>query len=433
MKSKKKIVIAIVLLVLVAALATGGIIAWKRYQENLNRHVFTVYQEGNYLSQAVIDQFTEETGIEVCLVTGDRTPQAFETTLFGDSSTQTAEEQVQEALMGDISTDPADAIVESEPSPYAGKSLVEIFQMTHDASIQRAEEKAAKKGEPVLYDEIEYLPAEYDVVLTDGIMLGELVEKKMLLDLDTVSVSNRKNINEEYCALPYDPEGTYTVTTLWGYLGLLVNVDLAQVHLTQWDALWDEIYHGQVVMPSLPQDSAAVAMLAMGLPVDQINEKNLNAAFDKLAEQKTLVSEYHNRNAFILMENNRGALYPCYSGDALEMMSENPALVFMVPMGGTFRTTLGYGIAAETCFPEESAQFLDYMCSLDSLAKNAVYSRHACTSDAAIEKMDDSWKTNPILYPNPTITKNSAILTTLPEDLRALCQERWLTLTEKKP
>lgn len=427
MKIIKKLIIFLLVLMLLGGAAFGGWHFWNQYQ---NRHVFTVYQEGNYISQAVLDAFTEETGIEVKLITGDRTPQAFETTLFGDTSTQTAEEQVQEALMADASTDPADEAAEVEVDPYEGMSLAEILQSTHDATIQRAEEKAAKKGQEVNYDELEYDPAEYDVVLTDGIMLGELVERDLLMDLNTAEMTNRGIINEEYRSLPYDPDGSHTVTTMSAYLGLLVNVDLAQVQLTRWDALWDESYNGQVVMPSLPQDSAAVAMLALGLPTDEITEENLNAAFDKLAEQKTLVSEYHNRDAFLLMENNLGALYPCYSGDALEMISENPSLIFMVPMGGTYRTTLGYGIAAESSFPEEAVQFLDYMCSADSLAKNAVYARYACTSDEAIALMDEGWSTNPILYPDHTVTDGSPILTTLPQELRNLCADRWEKLTE---
>lgn len=426
MKSKKKIIIAALILALLAVLASVGIFTWNWYQ---NRHVFTVYQEGNYISQTVIDRFTEETGVKVKLVTGDRTPQAFETTLFGDSSTQTAEERVQEALMqGDRSTDPADDLPAEEQDPFAGMSLAEILQSTHDASVQRAEEKAAKKGKELVYEEISFDPAEYDVVLTDGVMLGELVERGLLLDLNTVEMENRGNVSGEYSAMPYDPDGAYTITTMWEYLGLLVNVELAQVHLTKWDALWDESFVGQVVMPSLAQDSAAVALLTMGMPVDEMDEDSINAAFDKLAEQKELVSEYHNRNAFLRMENGLSALYPCYSGEALEMMGENPSLIFMVPQGGTFRTTLGYGIAAESKFPEEAVQFVNYMCSGENMAKNAVYSRYASTSEAAIAEMDANWSSNPVLYPDKSITDGTPVLTTLPADLRELCAQRWETL-----
>lgn len=392
------------------------------------KHVFTVYQEGNYISKAVLDSFTQETGIEVQLITGDRTPQAFETTLFGDTSTQTAEEQVHAALMGveeDTSTDPAD---QEEPDPLAGLTPAEVLQSTRDASIARAEEKAAQKGQEVNYDEIEYAPALYDVILTDGTMLGQLVEQELLTDLTGLELENRSSVTGEYASLPYDPNGAYTVTTMWEYLGLLVNVELSQIQLTRWDALWDESYAGQVVMPSCALDSAAAALLAQGTPVADLNADSLNAAFDKLEQQKPLVSEYHSRDAFLLMENNLGALYPCWSGDALEMMSENPSLIFMVPQGGTCRTTLGYGLAADSKFPEESALFLDYMCRPENQAKNAVYCRHASTSEAAVAKMDQDWSHNPVLYPDQSVTKDTAILSTLPQELRELCESRWKSI-----
>lgn len=392
------------------------------------KHVFTVYQEGNYISQAVIDEFTEETGIKVALITGDRTPQAFENTLFADTSSLTVEQQVKGALMGqeDSSTDPAD----EELDPLAGLDVVETLQYTRDQSIAKAEAKAEKKKVEVDYDAIEYDPAEYDVVLTKGEVLGQLVERDLLCDLSQLEMENRSNVSGEFSAMPYDPDGKYTVTTIWEYMGLLVNVELSQVQLKSWDALWDEAYAGQVIMPSDAVDSAATALLTMGRSVSELDADALNAAFDKLEEQKTLVSTYHSRDAFLLMENQMGALYPCWSGDALEMMSENPSLIFMVPQGGTCRTTLGYGIAADSKFPEEAAAFLDYMCRPESQARNSIFSRHASTSEAAIALMDDNWSKNPVLYPDMSVTDGTPILTTLPKELREIVAERWEKLVQ---
>lgn len=379
------------------------------------RHVFTVYQEGNYISETVVESFTKETGIKVKLVTGNRTPQAFEETLFTETENSPREERVQAALMG------------GQTAQEDSESLTEVLRSTHEASIQRAEEKAAKKGERADYSQIKYDPAEYDVVLTDGATLGQLIEEELLLDLNTEEITNR-SISEEYRNLPYDPENAYTVTTMWEYLGLLVNTELAGVHPTRWDILWQEEYAGQIIMPSLPQDCAAVALLAKGLPVGEPEEAALNAAFDALEEQKPLVQEYHNRDAFLLMENDMAVLYPCYSGDALEMMGENPALAFVVPQGRTVRTAYGYGIAADSRFPTEAAEFVDYMCREDSLAKNGVYSKYAATSQAARDRMDGYWSENPVLYPNESMTEGSELLTTLPAPLRELCEKRWQSL-----
>lgn len=404
-KSLKPLFLLTVSLLLVCSLTGCG-----------KKHTFTVYADGDYISQNLIDAFTEETGIEVTYMTGSRTPEPFEETLFADTSTQTAESAINEALADDSSApdqkDPYD-------DPYSGMNLTEILQSTRTAS----EEKAKQKGDSS--EEIEYDPAVYDVILTDGSTLGELIENDLLLPLEYTQITNIKNISEDYTGLSYDPENRYTITTMWETMGLLWNTQLVEDQQTSWDSLWNKDYAGQILMPSNQRDCLSVALLSMGKYANATKASTLNAAFDKLEEQKPLVAEYTDRDAFILMENNRAALYPCYSGDALTMMSENSNLAFLIPSGGTYRVTFGYGVAADSMYSEEAAQFINYMCSVTNLAKNAVYSKYSVTSDDAAAKMDEHWRTNPIAYPDKSVLKGTKILTTLSTENRVLCQERW--------
>ncbi|MCD7886742.1 MAG: spermidine/putrescine ABC transporter substrate-binding protein [Clostridiales bacterium] len=388
-----------------------------------SRQTLTVYADGDYISQSVIDAFTEETGIEVTYVTGSRTPEAEEETLFEDTSTQTAESAIQEALspVSNEEQDPYD-------DPYSGMTLVEILQSTRDASIAAAEEKAAKKGDTSL-GEVEYDPAVYDVILTDGATLGELIENDLLLPLDLAQVTNRKNINAEYTGLDYDPDSRYTVTTMWGTLGLLWNTQLVAEQLTTWDDLWDETYAGQILMPDSLRDTLSVALLSLEKYPNATKESTLNAAFDKLEEQQSLVAEYSNRDAYILMQNDRAALYPCFSGDALSMMSENGKLAFLIPSDGTCRITFGYAVAADSQFAEDAMTFINYMCSATNLAKNAVHSKYSLTSDLAKERLDDYWSTNPVAYPDESILEGTQILTTFSAENRELVSQRWAQLT----
>ncbi|MCC8076199.1 MAG: spermidine/putrescine ABC transporter substrate-binding protein [Clostridiales bacterium] len=386
------------------------------------KHTFTVYADGDYISQSVIDAFTEETGIEVTYVTGSRTPEAEEETLFEDTSTQTAASAVEEALSdSDDERDPYD-------DAYSGMTLVEILQSTRDASIAEAEEKAAKKGDTSI-GEIEYDPAVYDVILTDGATLGELIENDLLLPLDTSLVTNGDNINEEFTGLDYDPDTRYTVTTMWGMLGVLWNTQLVEEQLTSWDDLWNEAHAGQIIMPDSLRDCLSVALLSLKKYPNATKEETLNAAFDKLEEQQPLVADYSNRDAFFLMQNDRAALYPCFSGDALSMMSENANLAFLIPSGGTCRITFGYAVAADSQYSEDAMTFINYMCSPTNLAKNAVYSKYSLTSDAAKEQLDDYWSTNPVAYPDESILTGTQILTTFSAENRALVNERWAQLT----
>lgn len=334
-------------LLLAAIPVTFALLAAILFFTTRTRHVFTVYADGDYISQTLLDQFSKDTGIPVRLVTGDRTPDAsLSASIAEQSDTSAAVEQV----LGDAS----DAAAE-EPA----LTLPELLQAPRNAVIEKARAKAEQQGDASLDEStLNYPASEYDVVLTDGATLGTLREQGLLQSLTYAKVTNLKNISPEYRKLSYDPSGEYSITTMWEYVGLLVNTNLVSEQITSWDSLWDEKYAGQVVMPGQMRDALAVTLLAMGENPASDDPVRLNAALDKLEQQRPLVSSYSGRDAYLMLQANQAALYPCWSGDALAMMRENPALVFLLPPGGTYRTTFGYAIprtAATAMTPSPSS------------------------------------------------------------------------------
>jgi spermidine/putrescine transport system substrate-binding protein len=278
-------------------------------------------------------------------------------------------------------------------------------------------------------EDIEYPPAEYDVLLTDGATIGTLREHELLMPLTYAKVTNLKNISADYRSLSYDPTGEYSITTMWEYVGLLVNTNLVQTQLTSWDVLWDEHYAAQVAMPDHMEDALAVTLLAMGENPASDASVRLNAALDKLEAQQSLVVSYSGRDASELLQSDQAALYPCWSGDALAMMRENPALVYLLPPGGTYRTTFGYALPADSVHTDDAYTFINYMCEAESLAKNAVYSKYASTSDGAINKLDESWSDNPVIYPEASVLSSTPLLNPLPLDVADHCMLRWRAIS----
>jgi spermidine/putrescine transport system substrate-binding protein len=390
------------------------------FQSARNRHVFTVYADGDYISQNLLDQFTQETGIRVRLVTGDRTPEAGANALLPEEEDASAVEEAK-----------AQAIADGSATAAADElTLPELLQQPRDEVLAKAQEKAAKNGEASVDEsELVYPPSEYDVVLTDGATLGTLREQGLIQPLTYAKVSNLKNITSEYRKLSYDPEGEYTVTTMWEYVGLLVNTNLVNEQVTSWDVLWDEKYAGEIVMPGQVRDAMAVALLAMGENPASAEPARLNAALDKLEAQKDLVVSYSGRDAYLLLQNDKAAFYPCWSGDALAMMRENPALVYLLPPGGTYRTAFGYAVPADAKYTDDAHAFINFMCKTESLAINAVYSKYASTSEAAVDKLDESWSDNPVIYPAASVLASTPLLNPLPLDVADHCNLRWKAIS----
>lgn len=356
----------------------------------------TVYAEGNFIKQDLIDAFTEETGITVNYLVGTRTP---------------AETQSQDGVVGNSS-----AIMAAEENPIHILSDLRDWKEENQAALAESSES-------------EGVPCTYDVILTDQDTVAQLRSEDCLQTLDPSVISHADLINEEYQAL--NGETMDCVPVLWGTAGIVWNTELVSEQVSSWKSLWDKDYSKKILMPATARDCAAVALTVKGKDVNTTQEKAIQTAYKSLQKQTPLVAGYSDGAAYTMMTNNAAALAAVYSGAAIDMMSSNPNLAFVLPDEGSWRICYSYCISAGSERPEEAEKFVNYMCSASNLAQNAVYCKYSTTSDQALEKMDQAWHDNPLAYPDESVLKNTPLLGELDQDTELLHAQLFQALTEQ--
>lgn len=398
----------------------------------LGKQALTVYADGDYLDPSLLEAFTEETGIQVQYVVGDRTPTAEEKETYAQNQSQTDGNTSYYTSADAVLLDQAQS--DSGRDDYTGMSLREILLSTraevldgewatngdaaaYTAADAETDEDAETDGEAA------YPASVYDVILTDSSTITELANCDLLMELDEDTIPNAANIDEEWQL------DDYSVTCLWETMGLLWNTTLIDTQQSQWSSLLDQTYAGMLLMPDNEHDCIAIALNALGYDVNTSDAGELQAAYDFLEEQRELVLAYTGRASYALMESELAALMPCYSGDALAMMQKNSNLAFSIPSGGTFRISFGYCIPADSQMAEQAATFINYMCSETNLAKNAVYCKYSLTSEGAVEKLDSSWHSNPLAYPSESVTEDAELLCNPIPEIRAQNSVFWANFT----
>lgn len=358
----------------------------------------TIYAEGDFIKQDLIDAFTEDTGIEVEYLVGTRTP---------------AETQAQ---AGDTSS--SSAVLAAEENPIDILSELRAWKEENQTALAESSES-------------EGVPCTYDVILTDQATADQLYRENCLQVLNPSAISNVNRINEEFMALNGD--SLYSIPVLWGTAGIVWNTELVSEQVSSWKALWDADYSKKILMPATARDCAAVALTVKGKDVNSAKEKAIQAAYKSLQKQAPLVAGYSDGTTYSMMVNNAAALSAAYSGAAIDMMSDNPNLAFVLPDEGTWRICYSYCISAGSQWTEEAEKFVNYMCSASNMAKNAVYCKYSTTSDQALEKMDKAWHNNPLAYPDESILKNAPLLTGLDPDAEQLHTQLFRELTGQVP
>lgn len=385
-----------------------------------------VYCEGDLIRSSLMDEFSKETGILVEYTTGNSTLEN------GMNLTEDEEDAADSAAFSSgVSpelTEEELATLEAEEA-WEALSLYDRLQQRYsdyEEALAQAEADGAETESVTLEEPV------YDVVFTSGDVIEQLIEAGLVQPLDYSKLSNADAINEEYQNCDYDPGGVYSVTTLWQMMGLLWNADYIDAQITSWNTLWAEEYAGQILMPSDLRDAMAVALTSLEYSVNTENGDELAEAWALLNQQSALVQDYTAAEGFSKMTEGTAWLTPAYSGDALNMMSDNTALSFAVPVEGTWRISYGYCVVEDTSYSEEALKFINYMCQVENLTKNAIYCKYSVTSDEVLEKMDSSWRNNPLAYPDESVIEGTELLSFNGSDTWTEYVTQWAELLESK-
>ncbi|MCD8084996.1 MAG: spermidine/putrescine ABC transporter substrate-binding protein [Clostridiales bacterium] len=403
--------------------ACAGLLSGCSSQETVT---LRVYCEGDLIRSSLMDEFSKETGILVEYTTGDSTLEN------GMNLTEDADATADSAASSGASPELTEAELAALEEDAAWEAL-DLYDRLQQRYIDYEEALAQAEAEGGDTESVTMEEPVYDVVFTSGDMIERLIAGGLVAELDYSQLSNAGAINEDYQNCDYDPGAVYSVTTLWQMMGLLWNADAIDTQVTSWDILWSEDYAGQILMPSNLRDAMAVALTRLGYSVNTEDSDELAAAWALLNRQAPLVQDYTASEGFSKMTEGTAWLTPAYSGDALNMMSDNTALSFAVPTEGTWRISYGYCVVDGTSYSEEALTFINYMCQVENLAKNAIYCKYSVTSDEALEKMDSSWRNNPLAYPDESVTAGTELLSLNGSEAWADYTAQWAELPGTDP
>ena len=181
--------------------------------------------------------------------------------------------------------------------------------------------------------------ASYDVIIPSDYMIDYFIEHDMLLELNYDNIPNfEKNIPEQFRNLFYDPENKYTVPYTYGMVGIVYDSNIvAEEDTGSWELMWggpDGKYAKQILQFDNSRDAFGTAMYKLGLSVNSTDKADWLAAYDELAEQKSVLKRYVMDQVFNMMESGDAAIAAYYAGDCITMMenaSSNVSLDFFYP------------------------------------------------------------------------------------------------------
>ena len=215
----------------------------------------------------------------------------------------------------------------------------------------------------------------YDVLVPSEYMIERMIKEELLQPLDKSKIPNLSNINEGILGQSFDLSNNYWAPYFCGNVGILYDQTVVdQADLAQgWNILRNQKYKGQIYMYDSERDSFMVALKALGYSMNTTKEREINAAYNWLVEQREEMNPvYVGDESIDTMISGVKAMAIMYSGDAAAVMAENPKMNYYMPEEGTNVWFDGFVISKECKQTDLANEFINYMLSDDISYKNTV-------------------------------------------------------------
>ena len=280
-----------------------------------------------------------------------------------------------------------------------------------------------------MYTKLQTDPHAFDIIVPSDYMIEKLIEEDMLEEINFSNIPNYAYVNDTLKNLPFDPENKYSVPYTWGLVCIIYNSKYVnEEDIGSWDLLWNPTYAGKILMFDNPRDAFGIAEYLLGFDPNTEDPEELEAAAEKLKEQKNLVQAYVMDQIFDKMEREEAWIAPYYAGDYLLMVEENEDLEYFFPEEGFNLFVDSLCIPKGARNKEAAELFINFLCEPEICGPNMEYLAYCTPIEASKEFMDEELANSEVLYPPDEVLEKASAFSALSTEGTRLMNELWLSV-----
>lgn len=273
-----------------------------------------------------------------------------------------------------------------------------------------------------------------DIVVLTDYMAARWLRNGWAEPIDKANVPNASNLVDNLRSINYDAERRFTLPYQSGAIGLGYDIKRTGRELTSVKDLFDPQFRGRVTMLSEPYDSACTVLLGDGVDASQASIDQILGAIDKIdqANQDGQFRRFTGNDYTTDLARGNVWVALAYSGDLIQLQSDNPDLRFAYPEEGAMLFTDNLMMPAEVEHPYAAETMMNFLYEPEVAARLAAYVNYISPVQGAQEilaETDPEIAGNELIFPPPEVQERLRAYPALsPEDERAM-QERMAQVT----
>ncbi len=176
--------------------------------------------------------------------------------------------------------------------------------------------------------------AAYDLIQAEDHIVEALAKDGQLRRLDHAEIPNLKNIAPEFLKLPFDPGAKYSVPFLAGFDGIVYNAETVTIPVVGFADVFHQQHAGRILVSDDAREIASCALLAAGLPVNDMSDDNLAKVTPLLADWLQKVGVYNSTDPKNVLVNGQADIGIVRSDEAARLFAANPKYQWVLPAEG---------------------------------------------------------------------------------------------------
>jgi putrescine transport system substrate-binding protein len=261
----------------------------------------------------------------------------------------------------------------------------------------------------------------YDIVVPTAPFLERQIKAGVFLKLDKSKLPNLKNMDPDIMqrVAAHDPGNEYSITYLWGTIGLGYNPDMVKKTLgtdtiDSWSALLEpqnaaKLAKCGIALLDSPTDVFGSVAIYKGVDPNSEKPEDLAVVEETLMKIRPYVRYFHSSSYINDLAAGEICLALGWSGDVLQARDRGATaakpvkVAYTIPREGALNYFDMLAIPADAPHPGNAHAFLNHLMEPEIIAKVTNKVRFANGNAASLQFVDESIRNDASIYPSAEV------------------------------
>ncbi|HEY4279431.1 MAG TPA: extracellular solute-binding protein [Conexibacter sp.] len=249
-----------------------------------------------------------------------------------------------------------------------------------------------------------------DIVVLTDYMAGRWVRYGYVTPIDKRNVPNMRNLVPNLRSIGYDPRRQFTLPYQSGAIGLGYDIKQTGVEIRSVRDLFDPRWKGRVTMFTEPYDSAGTVLLGEGIDASRATLDQQLSAIEKIGKAASAgqFRRFTGNDYTTDLTKGNVAIALSYSGDLVQLQSDNPNLRFSYPEEGAMLFTDNMMMPSHVEHPYAAETMMNYLYDPQVAAVVCDWVNYISPVDGIkpiLERMDPDVAHNDLIFPPDSVRK----------------------------